>query len=77
MMSQQVQVPLQVRLHGARVWLALCLVLSGLVGAERASRWAVAGVWRLARWRMSGGKWQRFNRLELRKQLLGIGADDE
>lgn len=58
----EVQIPVQVRLRGARAWVALCLVLSVLVGADRASGWAEAGVWRLARWRIAGGRWQRFDR---------------
>lgn len=59
----EVQVPLQVRLRGARAWVAACLLLSVLVGSDRAGRWAEAGVWRLARWRIgTNGRWQRFGR---------------
>lgn len=62
----EVSVPVQVRLRGARAWLALCLVLSPFIGAERAGRWAEAGTWRLARWRIGHGRWQRFDRARLR-----------
>ena len=56
----EVQIPVQIRLRGARAWVALCLLLSVLVGRDRAGRWAEAGVWRLARYRIGCGKWQRF-----------------
>lgn len=66
-MTQFAEIPvqIQVRLRGARVWVPACLLLSVLVGSERAARWAEAAMWRCARWRMGSGRWQRFERPEV------------
>ena len=46
------------------LWMRAMCVLAPLVGADRAMRWARAGAWHFARWRIGEGRWQRFSREE-------------
>jgi len=46
----------------ARAWLRFVALLAPLLGSERATRWGTAGVYRLARYRINGGPWQRMER---------------
>lgn len=55
-----VPVRYEVRTRAANAWLIVCLLLLPIVGRARAGRWAEAGVWKLSRYRINGGKWQRF-----------------
>ena len=51
-------VDIEIRVIG---WPSRAIVcLAPLLGAERASRWAVALAWRLSRWRVVGSRrWER------------------
>lgn len=57
-----VPVKFEVRTRAATAWMIACLLLLPFVGRARARRWAEAGVWKLSRYRIAGGKWQRFMR---------------
>jgi hypothetical protein len=54
------EVKLEIRTRGAKLWLALCLMVSPIVGRERASKWARRGIARITRYRVGGGRWHRF-----------------
>lgn len=60
----EVTVPVryEVRTRAARAWMIVCLLLLPIIGRARASRWAETGVWKLSRYRLEGGRWQRFTR---------------
>ena len=45
----------------ARAWVRLIGFLVPVIGVERAERWAEAGAWRLCRYRVGTGRWQRFS----------------
>lgn len=55
-------VRVEVRTRAAVVWIHACRVLRWVFGERRAVALAEAGAWRLARWRLDGGPWQRFAR---------------
>jgi hypothetical protein len=42
----------------AVLWVRAMQVARYVVGTERAMRWALAGSWRLSRYRIGGGRWR-------------------
>lgn len=59
----KIDVKIETRTGAARAWVVVMGVLGRVVGNERAIRWAIAGAWRLTRYRVVGTKkWQRFPR---------------
>lgn len=58
-----INVTIEVRTRAARAWLIVVSLIAPLLGVELAQRVAVAGAWRLARWRIVGErKWRRMSR---------------
>ncbi len=55
-----VDVTMQIGTWRAVAWVRAMGILAPLLGRARAERWAIAGAWRLARWRVDHGRWNRF-----------------
>lgn len=68
----EVQVPIEISIWRARMWIWLCVFLSVFVGRERASRWSALGAWRFSRWRLKGHR--RWSRLDPDVRALMSGG---
>lgn len=55
-------VSVEVRVRAARAWIRCCQLAAMLVGERKVERIAREGAWRLARYRIEGGPWKRFDR---------------
>ena len=60
------RVTIEVKTRLARFAARLVYSLRHVVGNARAQRWATAAANRFVRYRVLGGRWQRFNTRELR-----------
>ena len=58
-MSFDVAITVTVSTCRARLWIRAMQVARFVVGRARAARWAEAGCWRLARYRIGRGPWRR------------------
>lgn len=57
----EVKVKVEARSRLARIIATTCVALWPLVGRQRANRWGVAALLRFSRFRIGGGRWQRFD----------------
>lgn len=55
----EIAIPIEVRCRFAMVCARALFALRFVVGYRRAQRWAESAAFRLARYRVLGGKWQR------------------
>lgn len=52
-------VRIEFKTRAARAWVRVCALLAPLLGGELTQRMALRGAWRLARYRIEGGRWER------------------
>lgn len=51
-------IPIRINTRSAELWVRAMRLLRFVVGTDLASRWAIAGMWRLSRYRLGNGRWR-------------------